>query len=376
MQKKIAIVTSGHPPFDERIFYKFARTFSKNNYQTIIISSTEDIRKVKDNIEIYGFYGDNLTKREKIYKFVQILGNSSPDFIICCEPLSVLAAHRYRKSLSKRPIIFSDITEWYPENVAFKKYGVKKLIYYFALYLFNIYAANLADRLIIGESSKMKRYNLITPTKPKIIIGYYPPKEFFQYSKPNQTLDRFTVCFSGIISKGRGINNVLSAIEMLSVRNPKVKIKLKIIGKFTSDIEKEKFEERMKTNLNYKLEMLGWSDYTEFSNLLEDVDVCLDLREKNFIYNNSLPIKIFDYLACGKPIIYSNIKSLQNETFVESTGYLVDPANTNEVVEKLEIYLKDNDLLSKHSKTARKLFEERFNWENIEKTLVDFIKQA
>jgi glycosyltransferase involved in cell wall biosynthesis len=374
MQKTIAILTSGHPPFDERIYNKFAYTFSKYNYKTVIISSIAEIRQEEKNIVILGFYGNNITKRKKIFKFVDLLETYSPDIIICCEPLTILAASIYRKKNSGQTKIISDITEWYPENVAFKKNGIKRLVSYLVLYLFNLFTSNLADKLFVGEIGKLKRYNLIAPTKDKRIIGYYPPLKYFPGILSKTLKQNFIVCFSGIISKERGIYNVLKVISLLKERNPGTEIKLRIIGKFESEDDKKMFEAIIKT-MSIQPEMIPWKNYKDFPQQLEDVHVCIDLREKNFIYNNSLPIKIFDYLACGKPIIYSDIKPLLQETFIDSIGFLVDPDNTLEAVKKLEVYLYDRNILDVHSKNARTLFENKFNWENIERNLIDFLEQ-
>ncbi|RJP68768.1 MAG: glycosyltransferase [Ignavibacteriales bacterium] len=372
MQKKIAIITSGHPPFDERIYNKFAYTFSKYNYKTIIISSFAEIRQEENNIEILGFYGNNLTKRKKIFKFAELLEKYSPDVIICSEPLTILAASIYRKKNPGPIKIISDITEWYPENVAFKKNGIKRFVSYIVLYLFNLFTSNLADKFIVGENGKLKRYNLIAPTKDKRIIGYYPPLKYFSGILSKTLKQNFIVCFSGIISKERGIYNVLKVMSLLKERDPGTEIKLRVIGKFESEDDKKMFEANIKT-MSIQLEMVPWTYYADFPYQLEDVHVCIDLREKNFIYNNSLPIKIFDYLACGKPIIYSDIKPLLNEKFIESVGFLVNPDDTLEVVKRLEIYLNDRNLLEEHSKNARKLFENNFNWEKIEQNLIDFL---
>ena len=186
MKKKVSIVTSGHPYYDERIFYKFARSLNKNGWEVSIICSTveSDINLVKDNIHIKGFIGSNLKKSEKVNKFSYYLASTEPDVIVCCEPLPILAANKIRRANRNIKILY-DVTEWYPENVAFKFYGIKRFSTYASLFILNIIASNLADAIIIGEKSKKKRYDLIAPYKKKQIVSYYPVLEFFNYSTPN-----------------------------------------------------------------------------------------------------------------------------------------------------------------------------------------------
>lgn len=375
MQKKVVILTSGHYSLDERIFYKFGRSLIKNNYAVSIISSLEELKLTKFNININSFNSENLSKRQKISKFLELIINEAPDIIICCEPITIIAANRYKKRVLKSVTIFSDITEWYPENIVSKKTGFKKIISYCILFLFNIYSINLANKIIIGEIYKKKRYDFIAPFKEKKIIGYYPSLDMFQYSSPKLNNKKLTICFAGIISKERGINNVINAITSIAERNLESNFVLKIIGKFNSKDDKIKLLEKFKCTKNVQLLIFDWIDYTEFSSILSDVDVCIDLREKNFIYDNSLPIKIFDYLAVGKPFIYSDIKTLRKESFVKECGFLVKSNDINEVVKKLELYLNDKNLLLKHSQNARRLFENEFNWEQIENKLIKFLEE-
>lgn len=374
MRKKIVILTSGHYSFDERIFYKFGRTLIKNNYDVTIISSLEKLKLTKFNININSFDSENLSKSRKISRFLELIFNEEPDIIICCEPITIIAARRYKKKVLKNVTIISDITEWYPENIVFKKTGLKKILSYSILFLFNIYSTNLANKLIIGEIYKKKRYDIIAPLKEKKIIGYYPPLDMFHYSSPHLNSGKMTICFTGIISKERGINNVINSVTFLAQRNLNSNFVLKIIGKFNTENDKIKLLENFRCIKNVQLLLFDWIDYTELSSILSDVDVCIDLREKNFIYNNSIPIKIFDYLACGKSVIYSDIKTLRRESFLNECGFLVNPDNINEVVEKLEMYLNDKNLLMKHSQNARQLFENKLNWEHIENELIEFLQ--
>ncbi len=371
--KKIAILTSGHSPFDERIFYKFANSFYKNGFQVKIICSTQEISTNENEIFITGFNGANLPKTQKINKFIELLQSFSPDIIIGCEPLTILPAKKYKNNFNKNVKIILDVTEWYPENVSFKFHGIKKYFSYAVLYMFNIYAVNLADKIIVGEKLKLKRYRIIAPFKNKIIIGYYPVLDFFKHSKPIQLKDKINLGYAGVINFERGILNLLNVAKLLKEINIKLEVTLTIIGKFQYKNEEETFLNEIKNIDTINIELISWGKYFEISDKLKITDICFDLRKRNFFYNNSLPIKIFEYMACGKPVIYSDIKALQ-EIPVNEFGFLVDPENLLNIVEKIMIYVNNNDLMIKHSENARKLVEEKYNWEKIEGKLISFIE--
>ena len=372
--KNICILTSGHPPYDERIYWKFALTFANNGFNTSVICSTMDISHQENGIFIKGFDGENLSKREKINKLKELLPDSDPDIIICCEPLTIIAADKYVSAYQKKCRILADITEWYPENVAFKHSGVKRIFWYLFLYLLNVYTVNKADALIIGEKNKKRRYDLIAPFRQKIIIGYYPVLRFFEYS-PLRLNDELVMCYAGLISFERGIKKIVEAAGMVAKKYPALNIRVKFIGKFQKPEEQASFLQFIQKFKNIKVELTGWTSYDKISELLKDVHICFDLRIRNFIYNNSLPIKIFEYMAAGKPFIYSDIRPIREEFNYSACGQLVNPNDLSEICESVEKYIKDRELLAVHQQNGRKIIEQEKNWELESAKLISFISR-
>lgn len=375
MNKKIAIVTTGHPPFDERIFWKFARSISSNRYETAIFCSTENISTKKENILIEGFLDASLSRKEKLNKLYNLLREFKPDLIICSEVSAIIPAHKYKKSDNNKCKIVSDITEWYPENVAFKKKGIIKFLTYSLFFINNIFLVNHCDELIIGEKAKLKRYILLAPFKPKIIIGYYPVLNFFKFYPQKKNTKEFTLCYAGLINFDRGILTLLFTASKLAERYNHLIIILKIIGKFQYPDEEIEFNNILKNVSNIRIERISWTTYDKISENLKDAHLCFDLRKRNFIYRNSLPIKIFEYMACGKPFIYSNLKPISEELKnYNSFGILVNPDNQREIIKAIEKYLNDPELLLKHSQNCRKEIENKKNWEEESIKLITLIK--
>ena len=122
------------------------------------------------------------------------------------------------------------------------------------------------------------------------------------------------------------------------------------------------------------VEFTGWLSYDKLSEQLKDVDICLDLREKNFVYDHSFPIKIFEFMACGKPVIYSDTKSLLKFKEINKFGFLVNPTDTDLICKKISMYLENPSLLQEHSHKARLLFEKKYNWDEIENLFITVIE--
>ena len=373
-KKRICLVTSGHPPFDERIFWKFGQSLNENGYAVSIICSTEQINKVINDISIVGFDGFSLNKKKKIDSFYDLITVSNPDIIICSEMLPVFAALKFKKHHSDTKIIL-DVTEWFPENVAYKFNGVKRWIKYFQLLIPYLYVLQKVDHLIIGEVTKKKRYDLIARSKPKSVVGYYPVLKYFNYQKPDLSKEEIILGYAGVITFERGINTLLQVSISVADKFPQKKFKLLLFGRFTHQTEENEFKQKISTINIIKVEFVDWTDYDKMSSVIERMDICFDLRERNFIYSNSLPIKIFEYMACGKPFIYSDIKPIRNEIDYEKYGFLVNPDNESEIINAIESYLSNPKLVEEHSINARKLVEENKNWENESKKLIEMVNK-
>ncbi len=372
--KKIAILTSGHPPFDDRIYWKFGLSLTNAGYLVKIICSIQEINHQSGNLSITGFSDKNLDKRNKISKFYEFLKILKPDVIICSEPLTVIPSSQYKRRNNQNCKIILDITEWYPENVTDKFRAVKKFISYILLFLLNIAASNLSDHLIIGELGKRRRYDFIAPFKRKIIIGYYPVLRFFNYAAPKFDGKNFNLCYAGVLNFKRGIVTLTKAAKHIAETHKELNVKLKLIGKFNDKTEEKRFLEMISDTGRLEIQMVDWTSYSQISNKLSDADICFDLRTRDFIYNNSLPIKIFEYMAAGKPFIFSNIKPLRQELDCTELGLLVNPDNLQEVIQAIEFYLINLQFMIEHGKNGRKLIEEKLNWENESGKLLSLIE--
>jgi glycosyltransferase involved in cell wall biosynthesis len=79
-------------------------------------------------------------------------------------------------------------------------------------------------------------------------------------------------------------------------------------------------------------------------------------------------------MACGKPFIYSDIKSIEEELNVNDFGVLVNPENLKEIVRAIENYYSDYELLIKHSQNCRNDIESGRKWETESIKLINIIR--
>ncbi|MCD1294183.1 hypothetical protein CUJ83_04135 [Methanocella sp. CWC-04] len=83
---------------------------------------------------------------------------------------------------------------------------------------------------------------------------------------------------------------------------------------------------------------------------------------------------VTEAMACGKPTICSRIGGMMDTVEDGVTGYLVAPANHEEIAEKLIRMVKDRAMLNRMGDNARKRAEEKFDWSVVSKQYLQIIE--
>lgn len=375
--KKVAILTTGHPPLDERIFNKIGTSLRSNGYEVFIICTTDEIDQELNGIKLSGrrFQGDERNFIKKLGFILSHLKIIEPDIIIACEPIAVLISTIFnllRKSLKKVRIVY-DVTEWYPENIYLKMKGIKRYFYFIVGHIVNFLATNLSNYLFVGEESKLPRYQKYAPKKPYSIISYYPVIEFYTPSEKSITNRKAVFGYAGVISISRGLRIYIELLKSLKEELNEWEFEFIIAGRFEIEDEKNLLTELIKKNIKYTY--YDWTDYKLFSKNLEPVHICLDIRPPNKIYERSLPIKIFDYMALGKCIIASDYKPLQEVFRIADCGILVNPLDKNEIIKSTIELIKKPEKIVEYGKNGRSAVEKFFNWKICEIELLKSLER-
>ncbi len=374
MPANIAFVTTSHSPFDDRIYYHLASSLAEKNYQVTIIASTDDTNETRNSIKVNGFNGKAFPKQQKIDKIIQLLGEVAPDLIICSEPLAIIASNKYRKKSNRKIKVIYDVTEWYPSKKLLTGFnGISKIGRFFALLFLNTYASFIADAYIFGEYYKMLPYKFLFPFKKFETIGYFPDMKYIDFKQP-QMHEGICLGYTGKLTAEKGIFNFLNVIKSLKALKPELHIKIKIIGYFDDNAEEKNFYTIVKSLKNTNLEYLPLQKFEDLSALLHDVDIFFDLRKTDFENQHCLPIKLFYYAVCGRPVIYSNLKAIRKEADISSFGHLVNPTQSNEIARIILNYSENKAYHLERCLNARKFAETNHNWDVLKPLFLKFIE--
>jgi len=373
---KICMLTTVHQPFDTRIFHKESKSLQKAGHAVTLIAPSDTASKNNvDGIHVITVKkpGSKMLHPITLVR-VFIAGlRQDCDVYHCHEPGSLFVCVLLK--LFRRTKLVYDAHEHYPsliaDNTIFPS-PVKKYVEAFSN-LSELLLCRLADLIIVVREDLKERFEKVTNKKVSIIY-VYPTKSFFQNSKaPSKIIEKYdenkVIIYEGYVDiAARGIDKLLFALKKVVDTIPEAKVV--IVGKMP-DADLIWVEEYIDTNkLHDNFEIVGWIDHDEVPQYLGIADVGVMLLQP-IRYNNimGIPNKIFDYMAGSIPIIASDFPNIHKIVDLANAGILVNPVDVDEIVDAILYLLNNKEHAMKMGKNGRKMVEDLYNWENMEKEL-------
>jgi glycosyltransferase involved in cell wall biosynthesis len=168
--------------------------------------------------------------------------------------------------------------------------------------------------------------------------------------------DDLVLFFMGWLYEFSGLKEVT---EDLIKRPENLKIKLLIVG--NGDLWEYLQNIKTISTLNNKIITVGWQPYNSIPDFIAASDICLLPAQKNDIMKNIVPIKMYEYMAAGKPVIATNLSGIMKEFGMDNGIIYID--KPEEAVQKA-IDLSDSSILREYGLKSRR-FVEPNNWNSI-----------
>ena len=179
---------------------------------------------------------------------------------------------------------------------------------------------------------------------------------------PSAVQDRSTVAYVGGIAAIRGIREMVQAMEHVQSDT-----KLSIAGEFA---EKSLADEVRKYRGWERTNELGYLDRNGVRDLLSDSLGGLVTLQPTINYIESLPVKMFEYMSAGIPVIASDFPLWRDIIVGNSCGICVDPLDPRAIAAAIDTLAKDPERARQKGQNGQKAVLEKFNWSAEEKKML------
>jgi len=187
--------------------------------------------------------------------------------------------------------------------------------------------------------------------------------------------ESIVVGYVGTFSDWHGIEELIKASVKVLKLYPKVQFLM--VGPY--------FERAMKLAKNHKVldsfVFTGPVPYAEVSKYINAADVLVapynplksELRRK---YGIGSPLKVFEYMACGKPVITTRVNPITRIVEHGETGLLVSAGDFKALAEAIVRLIENPRLAERIGKAAREEVEKNYSWKTFAKKLANILVEV
>ncbi len=353
-RQKIAHVTSVHEHTDTRIFHKECRTLRGAGYQVVLIAphteneTIQDIRiravpPPKKRLErmtrtLWNVYRAAIDENAQLYHL------HDPELIV----VGILLKLKGKK-------VIYDVHEDLPRQILSKGWiapWLRRGISMAAEFMEGV-AGRCFDKIIAVTPTIANRF----PSPKTTMVKNYPIVSELVLESPDSYVDRpHTVSYIAAgITVHRGLREMVDAIGMLSREK---QARLVLAGTISPPALRE--EEKIGWA---RVDEVGFLDRTGVRQLLSRTRIGLVVHHPLVNYVDSIPVKLFEYMAAGIPVVASHFPLWKE--FVEGSdcGICIDPLDAKEVAAAIEWLLDHPEEASRMGENGRLAVQAVYNWE-------------
>ena len=368
--QRVAHLSSAHPAGDSRILEKECESLAAAGYEVHLLaqddpgarSNTVNIRPLQRRssrgrrmvMSPWIVYRQAVKLDCRVYHF------HDPELIGVGLTLQLLhrkkVVYDVHEDLPRQILGKAWLPRWLRRPIA----GISELIEVSAARAFSAIVATtptIAKRFPASKTVLVRNY-------PRL-QGSWPPAPFGAPDLSNGSATSTIIYVGSAISRDRGALEMVQATDLARLVHPDVRLVLG--GRFLP----ESLEEELSGEPGWAaVRYLGWLDRPTMQSLYATSDVGLIIEHPLVNHLDAYPIKLFEYMAAGIPVVVSDFPLWRE--IVESTGcgLLVDPLDAEDVSAAIVTLLANPSMARAMGERGRAAIGARMNWEGEARALV------
>lgn len=229
-------------------------------------------------------------------------------------------------------------------------------------------AERIGARLINGLAAPTTTISDRFPASKTILVRNFPLLAELHTPDPTPMRDRpREFAYVGYISEVRNIYGMMEAVDRLADSG----VRLRLVGSFAIE-ETEQRARAMREWASVRFD--GWASRQEVAQVMAEVRGGLVLLRPVAHEMVTLPIKLFEYMAAGLPVIASDFPVWREILESAGCGLLVDPMDSAAIADAMQWIIDHPGEAQAMGERGRRAVEDRFNWDHEAATLTTFYR--
>jgi glycosyltransferase involved in cell wall biosynthesis len=367
-KKLVCHLTSVHPPFDIRIFYKECVSLAKAGYQVSLIAPIHE-PTLKEGIQIIPItLPKSRLKRMLIAPFRMFrLALKQKAHIYHFHDAELMLTGILLRLWGKKVIY--DIHENNRLNILDKEYlnPFFKRFFYWGYLIFEKFALLFYHRWVLALSEETYQH-YYSKEKSTVILNFPLYKKKPSVNKVLKSPLRFV--YAGVVHPARGVLNMIDIIAKLNEKG--INATLDLIGTIRPDGFLNTIQTLSEnTQIGNKVFLHGFVEAPEVSKYLAEADFGLVFLYPFKRYQEALPTKMFEYMQHGLPVITNNYPLYKTYVEKTKTGLCVDVNKLDVAVEQILHLINTLEDWQQMAVNGIELTQKKFNWKSQEAKLLE-----
>ncbi|NLF71264.1 MAG: glycosyltransferase family 4 protein [Candidatus Anammoximicrobium sp.] len=363
---RIVHVTSVHPWDDSRIFFKMCRSLAEAGFEVhlVVPRSQAPATERREGVVIHAVPVPR-TRRQRILRTVPQVRRTAAaldgDIYHCHDP--ELAPVLLSLKGPGRSVVY-DVHEDVPKDILLKQWIPRWL---------RPVASRLAALVLRQVGRRLDAVVAATPTiagrfpncRTAVIRNYPLLGELCDGDARPWSERPNLVAYIGGLTRARGIPQAAAAMQQLP---GSLAARLALAGEFEdAALQAQILSGAAAGGVDFH----GWLDRQGVKTLLARARVGLVALLPTPTYVDSLPIKLFEYMAAGIPVVASDFPLWRQIVSDAGCGLLVDPCEPREIARAVQWLLEHPDEAERLGRQGRNAVQRSLNWDGELKNLID-----
>lgn len=365
--KKVCHITTVHKQRDTRIFIKECCSLARSGYDTTLLVLNGKSEKA-EGVEIISVDVPLKTRFTRIFRAAdQVLEKAvslQADLYHFHDPELLRIARKLKKRTGAK--IVYDTHEDLPKQILDKHWIPAPLRKSLSRWIF-AYEGRVSRELdgVISVTpiicDRFRKFN----KNVELIANFPIQKEFdaAQYGHIHRIPKQ--ICYIGGLFPIRGIKEIIEALEYTDAR-------LVLAGEFLTP----EFEAEMRQLKHWdRIDYLGVVGREKIAELLFSSVAGMVTLHPTASFKEAYPIKLFEYMLAGLPVIASNFKLWEEFVLDHNCGLMADPLDPKDIADKINFLLDNPEEAEQMGKNAYDTVRKYYTWESEERKLLRFYEK-